>query len=184
MVHKESELNHKTQPVYWLETAISLKYSADLLLKEAKQKGENTIRLAFNDRWTQFTSELKINRMVLQSYMVLMTLALENLMKVIAIFQNPDLESSEDSKLQGVILKHDLSELAEMIDLDVGALPFDAVAFLRKLSGFATWAQWYPVAMKATHHQDVSLDMETDPPWCNSLWEHLMQRRDQIIRVR
>ncbi len=181
MADKVSEFNHKTQPIYWLETSVSLKYSADLLLKEARERGENIIRLSFNDPWMGFTSELKVNRMVLQSYMVLMGLALENFMKAIAIFQNPDLVNFEDSKLQKVILKHDLCELAVMIDLDFETLPFDAAAFLKKASIFVIWAGWYPVATNGTQHQDVPLDKENYPSWCNSLWEMLMQTLNQIL---
>jgi hypothetical protein len=177
----QAEFLYQTQPVPWMEKAVALKYSAEVLLARTQESGDRSWKIEFGDSLAKFGSTMKESEMLGGSYLVLAGMALENLFKAILVLQNPALVNGCKACLKEEIRTHDLLRLSGKIRIDLSDAEFDARAFLEKLATYVTWEGRYPVPLKADDYRLSRYDPDKDSARLLWVWKRAEQRLKEIL---
>ena len=155
----------------WLEQAITLKLSADIILKEL---------LAVLPQ-SQVVPGIREKKLAcIRSFMLLTGLAFENLIKGIFVARYPNLVSKQkmDTALWSAIRKgHGISTLAKQVTI----LQSAELDVLVRLEEYIVWAGRYPIPMNSNQYfqseapRNLRTFKSTDPALVNGLFERLSE---------
>jgi hypothetical protein len=173
---------YQAQPMAWIESAESLRISADVLLEESRSQGDNTHEVRFGDSYVSVGRKMRVSQLLGESYLVLSGMALENLLKGIIALREPASVVKRSASLNKTIRTHSLWELSRIAQMDLSDATFEAKQFLAKLTSYVIWQGRYPVPLEFKRHEISRFDSGQDPAQVRWLWNRAAQRLNDVLR--
>lgn len=134
-------------PIHWKKKSEELKFSAEILFREVQvdqKKFYEEVEKTRND--PNYVPVLEENKSSFWVYIFLCGLSIENLIKGIILFDNPELIMN--GKIQGIITKHELLKLIKYADIELNQ---DEILFCEIATEAITSFGRYPVPKNSSH---------------------------------